>query len=117
MSAKYAVKRSAELGRYMVASVELQPGDVILEESPLVVGPKQNSRVVCLGCYAAVDGRDEGDRCTACGWPLCQECANGEATAHRAAECKIFADARAKFQNLLQEDAVCLQMDCITPLR
>lgn len=47
---------SPELGRYMVASRDLKAGDVILREDPIVVGPKQVTEPVCLGCYKRVDG-------------------------------------------------------------
>ncbi|XP_071538254.1 uncharacterized protein [Panulirus ornatus] len=64
----FQVMESAELGRYMVASRDLKAGDVIVKEDPLVVGPKQITEPVCLGCYSRVDG---SYRCQKCQWPLC----------------------------------------------
>ncbi|XP_064097940.1 uncharacterized protein LOC135209187 [Macrobrachium nipponense] len=64
----YQVLQSPELGRYMVASRDLKAGDVILKEDPIVVGPKQITEPVCLGCYKRVDG---SYRCQKCHWPLC----------------------------------------------
>ena len=59
-------------------------GDIILQESPLVMGPKQNSRPLCLGCYKDVDGRFV---CPRCGWPMCgPDCCS---KAQHAAECQI----------------------------
>ncbi|XP_066945423.1 uncharacterized protein [Macrobrachium rosenbergii] len=64
----YQVLQSPELGRYMVASRDLKAGDVILKEDPIVVGPKQITEPICLGCYKRVDG---SYRCQKCHWPLC----------------------------------------------
>lgn len=59
-------------------------GDIILQESPLVMGPKQNSRPLCLGCYRDVDGRFV---CPRCGWPMCgPECCSKP---QHTAECQI----------------------------
>ncbi len=52
----YKVESSAEMGRYLVASRDLQEGEVIFTESPLVVGPVANTLPVCLACYQLVDG-------------------------------------------------------------
>lgn len=35
----------------MVAAKDLSPGDVILSEKPLVVGPCTDCRVQCIACY------------------------------------------------------------------
>lgn len=64
----YQVLESPELGRYMVASRDLKAGDVILKDEPLVIGPKQITEPICLGCYKRVDG---SYRCQKCHWPLC----------------------------------------------
>ncbi|XP_063848062.1 SET domain-containing protein SmydA-8-like isoform X2 [Scylla paramamosain] len=64
----FQVLHSPELGRYMVASRDLKAGDIILREDPIVVGPKQVTEPVCLGCYKRVDG---SYRCERCGWPMC----------------------------------------------
>ena len=48
------------------------------------MGPKQNSRPLCLGCYKDVDGRFV---CPRCGWPKCgPDCCS---KAQHAAECQI----------------------------
>nr|CAD7593201.1 unnamed protein product [Timema genevievae] len=37
--------------RYLVGARDLQPGEVIMSEEPLVVGPCQGCKPMCLGCY------------------------------------------------------------------
>ncbi|KAL4089800.1 hypothetical protein QTP88_024764 [Uroleucon formosanum] len=80
----YAVVESPELGRHWVAARDIAAGEVLLEERPLVVGPKAGSPPVCLTCYAP----SAGYRCSACGWPVCgPQCE--EAPVHRDAECPL----------------------------
>lgn len=40
----------------MVATRDFKAGDVIFRDDPIVLGPKQISEPVCLGCYRRVDG-------------------------------------------------------------
>lgn len=88
----YAVTASPELGRHWVAARDIAAGEVLLEERPLVVGPKAGSPPVCLACYAPATGR----ACSACGWPVCGPRCEA-APVHRLAECSLIAghyDAR-----------------------
>lgn len=39
----------------MVAARDLKPGSVIIQESPLVVGPCAGCKVQCLGCYQLLE--------------------------------------------------------------
>ncbi len=43
-----------ELGRFVIATRDIQPGEVIMEEPPVTVGPKQYSSIICIGCYKQV---------------------------------------------------------------
>lgn len=80
----YRIESNPIVGRHLVACRDLKPGDIILEESPLVMGPKQNSRPLCLGCYKDVDCSFV---CPRCGWPMCgPECCSKP---QHAAECQI----------------------------
>lgn len=83
----YAVATSPELGRHWVATRDIAPGELLLEERPLVVGPKAGTPpAVCLTCYAP--GREA--TCSACGWPVCgPRCET--AAVHRLAECPLIA--------------------------
>ncbi|XP_075980478.1 SET and MYND domain containing, arthropod-specific, member 1 [Anticarsia gemmatalis] len=66
------LKEDAKLGRYMEATREIKPGDVVMKEKPLITGPSQNTAPVCLGCYKLLE---EGKvvTCEKCGWPFCSK--------------------------------------------
>ncbi|XP_049803432.1 SET domain-containing protein SmydA-8-like [Schistocerca nitens] len=86
----YNVEVSDIMGRYLVASRDLQPGDLVMREKALVVGPCHDSPPLCLGCYKRFDAENRGDyRCPGCAWPLCgPQCAGrGQELGHSAAEC------------------------------
>ncbi|TRY80802.1 hypothetical protein TCAL_15442, partial [Tigriopus californicus] len=52
----YKVEKSAELGRFLVATRDIKKGDAIFKEAPLVLGPVAQTLPVCLACYELVDG-------------------------------------------------------------
>lgn len=82
----YAIATSPVFGRHWVAARNISAGEVLLEERPLVVGPKAGSSPVCLTCYAPANGRG----CSACGWPACgPRCERSPV--HRLAECPLIA--------------------------
>lgn len=39
-----------KVGRYYVATRNIKPGEILLREMPLVIGPSQQSGPVCVGC-------------------------------------------------------------------
>lgn len=43
----------------MVAAKDLQIGEVIIKEQPLVVGPCTACNVQCLGCYHPLEDNEE----------------------------------------------------------
>ncbi len=45
------VERDDILGRHLVAARDIPEGTLILNELPMVVGPRQMSKPVCLGCH------------------------------------------------------------------
>lgn len=107
----YRVCQSEELGRYMEASRDILPGEIILKDSPLVLGPRQVTMPVCLGCFTPVTGTYS---CTACGWPLCgSECQ--ENSLHKP-ECQLSRNRTSKVQvhKFMQVNQM---YECITPLR
>ena len=104
---------TTECCRYGVASRTLDPGEEVLSEFPVVMGPKPESYVMCLGCYAPVDG---STTCSKCGWPVCgPECE--KLPCHASAECQVFSSAGAKFQPVENCMDSCPQLNCIAPLR
>jgi len=114
---KSRIELDDRFGRSLVTSQVVRKGDIVVEEQPFAYGPKQNSGIVCLGCYRYLQFGEDGDsldRCDRCDWPLCSACV--DADDHRN-ECKIFSQAKVKFAGNVGEDGVCAQLDCITPLR
>ena len=43
--------------KILVASRNLRPEDFIVMEAPLVMGPRQLSEPLCLGCYRTITGK------------------------------------------------------------
>jgi len=64
----YKIARNSVLGNHILANRDIKEGEIILQESPLVFGPAQQTAPVCLACYVPVDG---SYKCPRSGWPLC----------------------------------------------
>lgn len=116
---KFKVLQSPVLGRYAVAARDLAADELIHTEVPFAVGPKSDSRVVCLECYCPIDGSSEGPRCEYCEWPLCLSCnaARPDGLKYHEDECQIFWANGVKFQSVRDSSKACPQFECITPLR
>ncbi|CAL1674293.1 unnamed protein product [Lasius platythorax] len=119
-SQAYKVLQNDQVGRYMVASRELQAGEEIVTEVPFVVGPKACTYPLCLSCYAPwPPSPDDKPLCSKCKWPVCnQECENSPQ--HKDYECLVFVQANEKFNvdvALLDGNDGVPQLECITPLR
>lgn len=39
-----------KIGRHYVATRNIKPGEIVLKESPLIIGPSQVTAPVCVGC-------------------------------------------------------------------
>lgn len=113
----FKIKQNDSVGRYAVATKTLKAGDVLFEEYPFAVGPKTNSAAVCLECCAPIDGTEKGSKCGKCGWPLCESCKLNTTLPNHSGECEVFQQNKVKFYCLPQPGQVCLQFECITPLR
>lgn len=115
MNKSIQVTENRILGRYAIIDKNVSAGDILFEEYPFVIGPKNNSKVICLVCCCSLNGTSSGERCPKCKWPLCENCINEQI--HKL-ECEIFVKNSVVFYNSKgTEDEVCLQLDCITPLR
>lgn len=112
----FSVENSEIYGRFAVASEDLGAGEAFFEEFPFVVGPKPSSRCLCLECYRSIDAAN-GSRCKICFWPICENCNKIELKKYHKNECKIFSESKCKFFNQKDSDSICMQLDCITPLR
>lgn len=86
----YKVCSSSTLGRYVIATRDLKPGELVLSECPTVMAPMAFTIPICLSCYKTVDG---SKRCPKCGWALCSESCM-ESASH-VPECS-FTQARGK---------------------
>ncbi|XP_031629663.1 SET domain-containing protein SmydA-8-like isoform X2 [Contarinia nasturtii] len=113
----FQIKEKKIVGRYATATKALTAGSVVFEEAPFVIGPNPDSTAICLECYAPVDGTIYGTRCNKCGWPMCDECKLNSSRKNHSKECELFVQNKVKFHNLSTPHQICLQLDCITPLR
>lgn len=111
------IDQNKKLGRFAVAEEDLKPGTTVFEEIPFVIGPKPNTTAVCLECCAPIDGTANGAKCQHCNWPMCDDCKLNSSRTNHTKECELFVQNKIKYQNLVTLTQVCMQMDCITPLR
>ncbi|GLV35058.1 SET and MYND domain containing arthropod-specific member 4 [Carabus blaptoides fortunei] len=95
----FIVKRSKVMGRYVVASRDLSPGTIILQEKPVVVGPCTGCKVICLGCYYNLekDADFNVHQCKGCGWPLCSRNCIGlyKEYGHTLEECAVLKHTKS----------------------
>lgn len=89
----FRIEVNEVLGRHLVATRDIKAGELILQESPLIVGPKAVSMPVCLGCHSAC--REENFvECDGCGFPLCSvKC---QASEHHFDECRLMMEGKYK---------------------
>ncbi|KAF5286976.1 hypothetical protein FQR65_LT12374 [Abscondita terminalis] len=70
----FEIQTSLDLGRHLVATRDLNAGDMILCENPLVFGPRphivEEGPVPCIGCFRLILA-EQSPRCDGCGWPVC----------------------------------------------
>ncbi|CAI6343887.1 unnamed protein product [Macrosiphum euphorbiae] len=79
------VAEDPTVGRYVAANVDLAAWQVALVERPLIRGPSQVTRPVCLGCLKSITA-DSAVRCERCGWPMCPDSNCSDDEWHKA-EC------------------------------
>ena len=82
------IRTSPELGRHLVASRNIDEGELILVDSPFVVGPRHFiPAVCCVGCCRKVD---HSKTCRRCKWPICSNACQGlRGPASHEDECNI----------------------------
>ncbi|XP_030757180.1 SET domain-containing protein SmydA-8-like isoform X2 [Sitophilus oryzae] len=108
------------MGRYIVARKDIRPGEIIISEQPLVVGPCTDCRVQCLGCYKNLESEDKIFKCSGCGWPLCSKKCPGRKRqhGHTQIECTILQECKsAAFLNYDDLQDVRANFQVIVPLR
>jgi hypothetical protein len=47
----YKVEEREGVGRILVATRDIQPGDIIFRETQLVIGPSKRTHPVCIGLF------------------------------------------------------------------
>lgn len=91
----YKVVRSADRGRYVVATRFIPAGSVILSEEPIMLcpgDPEKPGHLTCLGCCTVV--RD-AVACSGCGGPLCG--APCETSPYHLPECEAMQGLGKRF--------------------
>ena len=74
------------MGRFLVATRDIDPLELIIEDDPAIFGPNHDTVTACLECLLPVDG---SYLCSKCDLPLCSEdCENGP---NHKPECQIFS--------------------------
>uniref|UniRef100_A0A182PVE2 SET domain-containing protein n=1 Tax=Anopheles epiroticus TaxID=199890 RepID=A0A182PVE2_9DIPT len=88
---------------FLVAKRDIKPGELILAEDPIVVGPYWDADISCLGCL-----RPASRTCKKClKAPLCRDCLQ-----HDEVECDFYQHAHTLSKNFLFD-----HFNIITPLR
>ncbi|KAG5877977.1 hypothetical protein JTB14_032238 [Gonioctena quinquepunctata] len=90
----FEISSNPQLGRYLKATRDLQRGDFIFSETPLVFGPKphhfEEGPFPCVGCCRLIYDHQKYDRCSGCSWPVCsQECDGLKITTLHGFECNV----------------------------
>lgn len=89
----FRVEQKEGVGRYIVATRNLEPLELVMYDNAAAMGPRMGSAPVCLQCLKGVDGKF---RCGGCGWPMCdKKCQDG--FAHKI-ECDILAKSTQKVE-------------------
>eukprot|EP00088_Acartia_fossae_P039108 TRINITY_DN4068_c1_g1_i1.p1 TRINITY_DN4068_c1_g1~~TRINITY_DN4068_c1_g1_i1.p1 ORF type:complete len:520 (+),score=62.08 TRINITY_DN4068_c1_g1_i1:37-1596(+) len=85
----YRIAESEDVGRHVILTKDVDQGEIILQDKPLVTGPARHSDPVCISCYRPIDLNPKSQAsedpeapvpyyaCPRCKWPMCsEECAN-----------------------------------------
>ncbi|CAD6236824.1 GSCOCG00008250001-RA-CDS [Cotesia congregata] len=87
----WQVNTSPELGNHLIAARDLNPGDLVIAETPLVWGPGRQTERVCVGCGEP----GVRVRCPGCSWYACKVSCHGLVDENRhGVECKVLASLR-----------------------
>ncbi|XP_015595619.1 protein msta [Cephus cinctus] len=88
----WKIQESPELGRYLIASKDLYPGDTIIAEDPIIWGPALHTdEIICIGCGY----KNPTSTCPTCRWPSCKSTCEGLKNVNgHGIECKLLAKAK-----------------------
>ena len=92
-------------------------GELLLEDCPIVFGPKSNvTEPVCVECLANVESRQS--ICSQCRMPLCRKCNNEKCRHHSDHECSMLKKfLEGSGSDGWTEDQKVLILRSLTPLR
>ena len=117
----FKIVTTPEKGRCVIATRDIQPMELIISDTPVVVGPSRQRLLVCVECLQVVDG---SVRCADCGLPLCsQDCAKTSSRQwHLGYECSYlrsigFRASQADLSDAEEIPQLLSQMASIIPLR
>lgn len=100
-------------GRHLVALRDIKPGEIVLQERPLIWGPSQITVPVCLGCGNIIREK-EFKPCRKCGWPVCSELC--EKSPSHIPECQ-YTVSRGSMVSITTFGRVHPTYQCVTVLR
>uniref|UniRef100_A0A6P7GLW2 SET domain-containing protein SmydA-8-like n=1 Tax=Diabrotica virgifera virgifera TaxID=50390 RepID=A0A6P7GLW2_DIAVI len=76
----FEIQEDPVIGKCLVATRDIKPGDLILSECPLVYGPRphmvEEGPVPCPGCCKLIIG-EQSARCEGCDFPICHPACPG----------------------------------------
>ncbi|XP_042866685.1 uncharacterized protein LOC122249683 isoform X1 [Penaeus japonicus] len=55
---KWNIEYVEPYGRCTIATRDISEGEVLFVDHPVITGPKQNSELMCLGCYRQLESWD-----------------------------------------------------------
>ena len=84
----FKVENSPEIGRYVVATRDILPTELIISEEAAALGPCPNTLPRCLTCLASL-GADTAVSCDKCNFPFCSK-ACSQTEVHVNNECAVF---------------------------
>ncbi len=92
----YRICHRDGVGRCLVAARDLEPLDVILEDTPAAVGPEEFSyeNGVCVACYRQIDAA-ASFQCDECGFELLCSVECAKSAVHVENECAILKTLKA----------------------
>ncbi|KOC62816.1 Protein msta, isoform B [Habropoda laboriosa] len=90
----WKICENSELGRHLLASRDLNPGDVVVSEMPLVWGPAMHTdQRVCVGCGKQCT--NSRMLCLNCLWPACDsDCPGLTDKSIHGSECSLLIKAK-----------------------
>ncbi|KAF7280479.1 hypothetical protein GWI33_005821 [Rhynchophorus ferrugineus] len=114
----FEVAEDSTLGRCLIATRDLQPGDVILVEYPIIFGPRphmvEEGPVPCPGCCRLIIAEGAA-RCDGCDFPICNpDCPGLKDMDRHGHECMILGLRDVKAINGLHDF---YRQDTLLPLR